>query len=472
MSLHPIGIVLLTCACLLGLLFGVPTVHAAGLIEQVPAAFSSVYGRSPTSTEKSYWVGRITRGEKKTYAALQGAMSYQKAHSKTTKGAAKEATTNKQQLIKDVLPVFIQVYGKDPSKADKAWWRKRISCNEIKSAAMLLSSMRFHQAKGVTLGKNTICGQPALTTAGLTQRSVSGFSDHPLGDTVRVGIYNAGGNPVVVSASGPFQVRSGNDKRATLDEGDTVTITYSGDAYHVRGSGVEIDDSEPIRLVPVGGTIMQVASYNDKSTSYAGKNYNRFRDIIEVRKCNGCSDVWVINEVRAENYAKGLAETLASDPEGIEFYKALATAARSYALYHRNVTGGRQGARGYDIGRTADDQIYRGYEYEIIVPRLSKAVNDTRGIIVTDKSGDDALITVYFSDSDGRTRSAQESWNTSRFPHLQHSVADPHHISSTCRGHCVGMSAQGAFGFAKQDGWDFKKILAYYYKNTRVVKAY
>jgi len=136
------------------------------------------------------------------------------------------------------------------------------------------------------------------------------------------------------------------------------------------------------------------------------------------------------------------------------------------------VTGGRQSARGYDIGRTADDQIYRGYEFEILVPRLSKAVDSTRGIIVTDKGGSSALITTYFSDSGGRTRSAKEVWNTSRFPHLQHSVDDPHHYASSCRGHCVGMSAQGAFGFAKADGWDFKRILGYYYKNTRVVKAY
>ena len=146
-----------------------------------------------------------------------------------------------------------------------------------------------------------------------------GFSDHPLGDTVRIGIHNSGGTPVRVTANGPFQVRAGSDTRARLDAGNTVTVTHSGGAYHVRGSGVEIDDDQPIRLVPIGGTIMQVKSYNDKSATIAGKNYNRFRGTIEVRKCNGCGDVWVINEIRAEHYAKGLAETLARDPQANEY---------------------------------------------------------------------------------------------------------------------------------------------------------
>ena len=459
-----------------------PSAHAASLVPRVNEAYRAVHGQNPTPAQNAHWVARVRRGDKKTFNSLVGAIAWQKANAggkSVSSGAATHAgkvngtaTTNKTQLIKDVLPLFVQIYGKDPANADKVWWRKRISCNELKSETALVNSMKYHKGKNVTKGRNTICGQKAATTAGLAQRSVAGFSDHPLGDTVRIGLQNAGSAPVKVTANGPFQVRAGSDVRAKLDAGNTVTVTYSGNAYHVRGSGVEVDDDQPIRLVPVGGTIMQVTSYNDKSTSIAGKNYNRFRGTIEVRKCSGCSDVWIINEARAEHYAKGLAETLAKDPAAFEYYKALATAARSYALYHRNVTGGRQQARGYDVGRTADDQIYRGYEFEILVPRLSKAVDATRGIIVTDKSGDTALITTYFSDTDGRTRSAKEAWNTSRFPHLQQSVPDPHHVSSTCRGHCVGMSAQGAFGFAKADGWSFKRILAYYYKNTRVVKAY
>ena len=34
------------------------------------------------------------------------------------------------------------------------------------------------------------------------------------------------------------------------------------------------------------------------------------------------------------------------------------------------------------------------------------------------------------------------------------------------------MSAQGAYGFANKDGWSFQKILNYYFKGIKLVKAY
>jgi hypothetical protein len=56
----------------------------AALIDQVNQAFRSVNGRTPTVAEWNYWAGRVQRGEKKTYAALAGAMAYQRAHGQET----------------------------------------------------------------------------------------------------------------------------------------------------------------------------------------------------------------------------------------------------------------------------------------------------------------------------------------------------------------------------------------------------
>jgi len=471
---------------LAGLVVAWPTQAAVAnpLEARVNEAFRGAFGgRNPNKAENDYWRARVARGEKTTFVSLQGAMFYHKALGQTmdeagvssTKSAAKSSgpTTNKQQLIVDVLSLFEQYIGNNPTATEKAWWRKRISCGEIKSENDLVNSMKYHKAKNVRKGKDTICGQASSAPAGVTRKSVAGFSDHPLGDTVRIGIYNAGKEAVVVTANGKYQVREGNEVKATLGAGDEVKVTYSNNTYHVRGA-VSIDGPSPIRLVPVGGTIMEVNSFSDPSVSYPGKNYNRFRGTIEVRKCSGCGEVWVINDLRVEDYAKGLGETLASDPGAKEYYKALATAARSYALYHRNVTGGRKPAQGYDIGSTAYDQIYRGYEFEKIVPRLVEAVDATRGVIVTNGSGDKPLITTYFSDTGGKTKTAKEVWGTTdpKFAHLQKSVDDPHHVGSSCRGHCVGLSAQGAFGLAKKDGWSFAKILQYYYHGVRLVKAY
>jgi len=462
-----------------GLVWWVQPIEAADLRSRVNEAFRIVFSRNPTAAENVYWVGRTI--DKNTFAALQGAMFFQKAQGKTIGATVKAASgkaaagkEDKKTLIKDTLPLFIQIYGNDPSAAEKAWWRKRISCGEVMTRVALINSMKFHKTKGARKGADGICGGTAAAAAsasGTTRKAIAGITDHPMGDQVRIGIYHTDGGPITVTADGSFQIREGGSKiLATAGKDDGVAVSWSGGKYHVRGSGISFDTEREIRFVPLNQAIMQIKSYSDKSTTIAGKNYNRFRGVIEARKCSGCNELWAINELRVEYYLRGLAES--SDTGPAEYLKALGIAARTYVLYHKVVNGGRNHARGYDIGKTPDDQIYRGYEYEIITPRLASTFASVKGIIATDGEGDVPVSTVYFSDSDGRTRSAKEVWGTDRFPHLQQSVDDPYHAASSCRGHCVGMSAQGAFGFAKKDGWSWQKILQYYYKGIRLVKAY
>lgn len=73
------------------LLVAAPAAEAA-LIDQVNQAFSSVYGRPPSSAEWEYWANRVQRGEKTTFAALVGAMAYQKGQVPSG-GAVAAATT-------------------------------------------------------------------------------------------------------------------------------------------------------------------------------------------------------------------------------------------------------------------------------------------------------------------------------------------------------------------------------------------
>lgn len=389
--------------------------------------------------------------------------------------APKPATISKKQLIIDVLPLFVKMYGNNPSNAEKAWWRTRISCGEIKTEKALISSMNFHKSKKARKGSPYICGAKApegsSSSSGVTRRGIAGIGDHPAGELVRIGVFKTDGHAIKVTANGNFQIRNGSGQQiARLGKDDVAQVSFSDGKYHLRGSGLENDGDSEIRFVPgSGNVIMKVANYSDPSKTYPGKNYNRFRGIIEVRKCDNCNELWAINELRVEHYLYGLGETSGEGPE--EYLKALATAARTYVLYHKVITDSRFPHKGFVIDNTPNDQIYRGYEFEIIAPRFADMVNASRGVVVTDSEADKPVATVYFSDSDGRTRSAKEAWNSSRFPYLQ-SVDDPHHVSKSCVGHCVGMSAQGAFGFAKADGWSFQKILNYYYKGVKLVKAY
>ncbi|MEX1997089.1 MAG: SpoIID/LytB domain-containing protein [Candidatus Andersenbacteria bacterium] len=462
---------------IVGSLTIVTVADGATLHEQVVPAFVSVYGRQPTAAEKAWWEGRVDRQEKTTYQALVGAMAYQREHAGSSPlagGLPAGIADDKQTMIKAVLPLFVNIYGNDPTAAEKVWWRKRISCGDITKYKNLVSSMQYHKAKNVRKGSDSICGVKAAAVAsspgGVSRRTVAGISTHPMGDEVRIGIFKTDGRAIHVTANGSFQVREGRTKiLATVDKDDVVQVSWSDEKYHVRGSGLNLDPVSEVRLVPLAGAIMQITSYSDPSPTITGKNYNRFRGVIEIRKCNGCNELWAINELRTEYYLRGLAETSGQGPE--EYIKALGTVARTYVLYHKVITGGRFVRQRFDIDNTANDQLYRGYEYELITSRMASIFNKTKGVIVTNGEGDKPVVTVYFSDSDGRTRSAQEQWNSSRFPHLQ-SVKDPRHASSTCRGHCVGMSAQGAYGLAGQDKWSFQKILKYFYKGVSLVKAY
>lgn len=462
--------------CFLFLISGV-VADAATLASRVPEAFKSVYGRTPTAAESKLWTDRVNKGDKKTYEALVGAMSYQKANVGKTPAVAK--VSSKDQMIIDVLPLFITTFGNDPSNTEKAWWRKRISCGEIKNTTQLISSMNFHKSKKVRKGSEAICGiKPTASTStssggmsGVLRRAVAGVTNHPSGDDIRVGIFSTPLSAIEITVDNGFQIREGKNKiLAKLGKDDVIKVSWSGGKYHVRGSGIEEDTTEIIRIVPLNQGIVKLINYSDPSATYPGKNYNQFRGVMEIRKCTGCNELWAINELRMEYYLRGLGETSGQGPE--EYIKALGIAARTYATYHKVVTGGRNVQKGYDLTNTPNDQIYRGYGYEAITPRMSSIFNKVKGIIVTNGEGDVPVSTVYFSDSDGRTRSAKEAWGTNRFPHLQKSVKDPHHASNSCKGHCVGMSAQGAYGFANKDGWSFQKILNYYYQGIKLVKAY
>src|SRR5204863_1203781 len=102
----------------------------------------------------------------------------------TTKPASVSA---KQQLIINVLPDFIKVFGNDPTNSEKTWWRARISCGEIKTEAKLLSSMQYTKAHKARMGSPTICGRVIPNNGGVITRTIAGIGNSKMGDQIRVG---------------------------------------------------------------------------------------------------------------------------------------------------------------------------------------------------------------------------------------------------------------------------------------------
>lgn len=287
------------------------------------------------------------------------------------------------------------------------------------------------------------------------------IEDEPL---VRIGLFNTTG-AVKITANGAYSLTNINTEKVVEKSAEENTsINYSTDAYW--------------RLVPDDNeTIMEITNFNNQPVWNSSLNDNTFRGTIEIRYSEEAEEMWVINELPVESYLKGLAEVANEQPE--EYLKALISAARSYILWHAQ-NGGKHPDTYFDINATTD-QVYRGYGFEQRSEDPLLAVQATHGIVITHTDAISQInpqgiaMAAYFSGTDGRTRNWTEVWAGSGFPWLI-SVDDPYGVLNnwnTLEGnHMVGMSAQGARGYATEKGKTYSWILQHYYTGVEVDKIY
>jgi hypothetical protein len=243
---------------------------------------------------------------------------------------------------------------------------------------------------------------------------------------------------------------------AELALGEQVTAYYDGGHYYYDlGRGLEVSTAA-LRFEPTQeNTVMRVANFDRTVTRSHRHVDNEFRGILELRYNDYKERTWLINELPLEFYLRGLAET--SDVSPMEYQKSLITAARTYAYYH--YTRGTKYEREYfHISSYSWDQVYNGYGQETRAPKITKAVEATRGMIVT--YGEEIAITPYFSRSDGYTRDWATVWGGDVA--WAKSVKVPCDEGRTLWGHGVGMSASGALCMANA-GDDWETILKHFY---------
>lgn len=266
---------------------------------------------------------------------------------------------------------------------------------------------------------------------------------------------------VITSYESDFALRDINGNLlGELAAGEEVTAYYDGSRYVFdRGNGAEYS-TYALRWIPkTEHAVMTIANFDRRVTRGSSNADNTFRGILEFRHNDYKDRAWIINELPMEYYLRGLAET--SNISHMEFQKALITAARTYAFYHW--TRATKHAKEYFHVDAYADQVYKGYGQEERTPRLTEAVESTRGEVVT-YDGETA-ITAYFSRSDGRTRSWSEVWH-GEVP-WSVSVAVPCDEGKTLWGHGVGMSASGALCMAN-NGMAYDDILKYFYTDIEL----
>lgn len=261
---------------------------------------------------------------------------------------------------------------------------------------------------------------------------------------------------VVTSTESDFTVTdlTGN-VLASLDKNEEATAYYESGKYYYEVDGEKESSASALRFVPeTENAVMTVTNFDRRETRNAANADNTFRHVLEIRYNESKDRIWLINELPMESYLKGLVEI--SDLSPHEAQKSLMTAARTYGFYHW--TRATKHAKEYFHVDAYADQVYNGYGAEARTPQVSKAVESTRGVIVTYQG--ETAITPYFSRSDGRTRSWSEVWYGEVAWNV--SVPVPCEVGKTLWGHGVGMSAQGSLCMARDgDTWD--EILKHFY---------
>ncbi|QQR83787.1 SpoIID/LytB domain-containing protein [Candidatus Peregrinibacteria bacterium] len=232
---------------------------------------------------------------------------------------------------------------------------------------------------------------------------------------------------------------------------------------HVELGGVVKTVSNGVRLEPDAGGIVEVVSMERRPSWDQTLNDNQFRGVMEIRPIDG--RLHYINELPLEDYLKGLAEVSNGTP--VEKQKAIAILARTYAQYYLSPDHRKFPGKPYDA---SDDpaifQRYLGYGFEKRSPQFVQSLQSTQGLVVTYQG--ELIKTPYFSQSNGRTKSAEDVWGWKDTPYLQ-AVDDPYCAGRVQQGHGVGLSGCGAEGMANA-GRTYQEIIQYYYQGVSIVK--
>ncbi len=149
---------------------------------------------------------------------------------------------------------------------------------------------------------------------------------------------------------------------------------------------------------------LEVESWN----SPLAVNGKRYRGAVELHNVTGM--VYVINNVKLDDYLLGVVPSEMPAGWPLEAMKSQAVAARTYAYYHIL----KQKNQLYDLDATTSSQVYGGVDAE--KESGTRAVASTSGEIITYQRM--PILSYFHSTCGGKTVDARHVWQNSDFPYL------------------------------------------------------
>jgi len=311
-----------------------------------------------------------------------------------------------------------------------------------------------------------------------------------LGNEISVGLWyysktEIQNSPFQIDANKPYNIKDKDGNLiAQIGANSTTSVTYTDSGnLQISGSIADTIINSTVNFDATDGDntnlIFNVHRPSSSYDQYRGKikiQYYRGRDIINGAAVGSpdVTQIWVINSLPLEHYTWGMGETTGTG--NIEHTKVMTTIFRTYGDWYIQYAT-KYAPYGFKIRSDSGSQIYWGYNWEIKYPNIQKAAQATRGVVAW--YGNDVALTPYSSWSDGRTRSWQEKWGGTDYPWCQ-SVSDPYgkHSSLTTQqledagNHMVGLIANGSVNLAANYGWDWQRIMKYYYTGISLNSVY
>ncbi len=298
-------------------------------------------------------------------------------------------------------------------------------------------------------------------SSGSTDEEIVPVIDEPW---IRVGLFVVK-DTVRVRVSDTYRVVVDGIDVASLASGKSIKLSYERGGYIARIGIKKYHGTESLQLIPKSNdsAVHTIESYDRMVTWKGPKNFNAYRGKLEIRKGQKSDDIWLINELRLSDYAKGIGENSNGSP--MEYLKAQSVAQVSYA--YAIMQTDKYGI--FDVVATTGDQLYLGYNCELLMPRFVEATEATRGYMVTYNK--QVVITPYFANTNGKTKSWTSVWGGSEKPWLVPVVAN-YDKGKKLFGHGVGMSQLDAAARADKEGSSWKELLRYYYTGTKVARIF
>jgi stage II sporulation protein D len=192
--------------------------------------------------------------------------------------------------------------------------------------------------------------------------------------------------------SGKYQLLSSTDTLFSLSKDESITI---------------LARKNKLLVVKQKDTL-----YLDTAISIVGKGFvnifeittekiHRFYDDHLIVK-NKKNTLWLINQVKIDNYIASVVESEAGVGKEVEFLKAHTIITRTYTLKNIN----KHADEGFNLCDQTHCQVYKG---RCTRPDILIAAMQTHDLVLVDNANQLAL-SVYHSNSGGETMSASQLW--------------------------------------------------------------